>query len=407
MDKSLLDYFNSFINKGDYPLFLKVYDQKHDFDDTNINDPEYIQLVNFYNRLLNIKGYRVEVDEHCTSLIKKLFQRYVNKDTFVLTTEQEHPAVKNYLPENNTYIICVNELNRKDAIPQIIQKFKQSGCKNFFLIMAGVVPGSSEILSEAFFRQLKLELTRNNINHIFTLDDCQGLYMINRDYSDFDCILGTAHVVVRYGFSMGILYTKLPHIIGHINKGSLKDFTSKLNYAFNHKQDALKFNSLMTEFLKDEIDNDTFTIKGNQASHMLTISTNGVKFNQKNATYLKDFGIIFSELNSKNRLIRLRYQDTLLFEPQELIKGLYQFKKMLHSLKKMKELGTDLTFDNSVDIDYGFMVNGTNKSIGDVNKKIYKSSFRNNEVSEIINRSSLMMENQKSIVYNYIFSHQR
>ena len=57
-------------------------------------------------------------------------------------------------------ISCTAKLssNNIDAIPQIIQKFKQSGCKNFFLIMAGVVPGSSEILSEAFFRQLKLEL---------------------------------------------------------------------------------------------------------------------------------------------------------------------------------------------------------------------------------------------------------
>lgn len=410
IEDKLLTYLDGFTNKADYKDFLSVYDQKHDFDDTTLDDLEYIQLVQLYNKLLNLKedfNYRIEVDAHCTALIEKLFKRYVGKNTFVLTTEQEHPSVKNYLPKNNTYIICVNETKNEDAIPQIIQKFKESGCTEFFLIMAGVIPGSSEILDEKFFKQLKVELAKAYINHIFVLDDCQGLYMLNRDYSDFDCILGTAHVIVRYGFSMGILYTKLPHKIGYINKGSLKAFLPKIKYALNHKEDALKFNSIMKEFLKDEIDGNTFIIKGNQAPHMLTISTRGVKFNQKVATELKDYGIIFSELNSKDRLIRLRYQETILFEPKEYIEGLHRFKKMLHSLQKMKELGTDLTFDNSVDIDYGFKINGTNKTIGEVNKKLYKSAFNKNEVLDMLDRSSLTIANQKPIAYQYIFNHQR
>lgn len=410
IENEILNYLDTFTSKDDYSSFLSIYDQKHNFNDTITKDPEYIQLVKFYNKLLNLKeefNYRVEVDAHCTALIEKLFKRYVSKDTFVLTTEQEHPSVKIFLPKNNTYIVYVNELKKENIIIQIVQKFKESGCKDFFLIMAGVMPASSEIIDEIFFKQLKLALNKSNIKHIFVLDDCQGLYMIDRDYSDFDCILGTAHVVVRYGFSMGILYTKLPSQIGYINKSSLKGFIPKIEYAINHKQDALKFNNLITEFLKDEIDGETLSIKGNQAPHMLSISTNGVKFNQKVATDLKDYGIIFSEINSKNRRIRLRYQDTILFEPKEFIAGLHRFKRMLHSLRKMKELGTDLIFDNTADIDYGFKINGTNTPVSEINKSLYKSSFDKKEITEIFDRSSLTMNEHKLISYRYIFDHQR
>ena len=411
INDQILDYFDSFTNSSDYDLLLKIYDQPHNFDDTDVNDKEYCNLVRFYNKLLSTKesyNYRIEVDRHCTALIEKLFQRYVGKNTFVLTTEQEHPAVKNYLPENNTFIICVNELKYENAVSQIIKKFKESNCTEFFLIMAGVIPGSAEILDETFFRKLKYALTKENIPHIFVLDDCQGLFMIQRDYSDFDAILGTAHVLVRYGFSMGILFTKLPHKIGYINKAGLKDLSTKLNYVFNHKQDALKFNGLITQFVKDEIDDNVLKIKDNQAQHMFVVSTDGVKFSQKKADEMKDYGIIFSELNTQNRFIRLRYQDCILFNSQDMLNVLQSFKKMLHSLKRMKDLATDLNFDKNVDINYDFIVNGTNKGIGEVNKKIYRSSFNVDEISEILNNSSLSFDKAKTnIVYHYIFEHQR
>ena len=103
-----------------------------------LENPNAKSNSNFEISFGNLKedfNYRIEVDAHCTALIEKLFKRYVGKNTFVLTTEQEHPSVKNYLPKDNTYIICVNETKNEDAIPQIIQKFKKSGCTEFFLIM--------------------------------------------------------------------------------------------------------------------------------------------------------------------------------------------------------------------------------------------------------------------------------
>lgn len=408
IDNEFLKYLEGFVNTSDYTYLLNVYDKKHAFDDTTTTDPEYLNLTTFYNRLLNLTDkYRVEVDCNCTSLIEKLFARYVNADTFVLTTEQEHPAVKAYLPAKNTFIISINELDNPLAISQIITKFRQTSYKKLFLIMSGVVAGSSKIIKQSFFEQLKVELNKAHIPHLFVLDDCQGLFMTPRNYAIFDAILGTAHVIVRYGFSMGILFTKLPDRIGYINKASLKAFINKLKYVFNHKAEATRFNTIVHSFLGNEIDGNILNVKAGQASHMITISTTGVKFNQRSADELSTYGMLFSELNTKNRLIRLRYQDAILFNPRAYLDGLYKLKRVLHSLKKMNEFAIDLSFDNSIDIDYEFTVNNINKPIGEINKNIYRSDFNINEIERVIKQSQSTYVGHKEAVYNYIFNRQR
>ena len=404
MDNEILNYFDSFVNSKDYGLLLKNYDKDYAYDDTTTQDPEYIHLVKFYNKLLNIKdesNYRIEVDSCCSALIEKLFQRYVTKDTFVLTTEQEHPSVKYCLPENNTYIIYVKELYYKNAVSQIIKRFKQSSCTNFFMIMAGTMPGSAEFINPSFFRKLKKALVQEHISHILVLDDCQGLFMLERDFSDFDCILATAHVLVRHGFEMGLLFTRLPQKIGYINKTGLKDFVTKLNYVFNHKKEALQFNKMMSKFFAQEIDGKTFSVDKKQVPHMFVIKTKNMKFSQKHADQLKKFGIILSEINSKIRLIKLRYQETVLFEPKVYADVLVKIRKILHVLRRMKELNDNLNFDNSIDLKYDFTITGTKVRIDEIDKKTYKSLYDPvNSIDEC--------NEYRNITFNYIFKqHQR
>lgn len=400
-EKEIFDFLNSFRTSKDSNLLTLDYTaNNYDKDDiTSLSDLEYLELVRYYNRLLNIKdslNYRIEIGPNCTFLIERLFERYVSNNTFVLTTEQEHPAVKNCLREN-TYIIKVDELYRKNAISQIIKKYKQSKCINFFLIMQGVICGSAEIIDEAFFKKLKAALQKEGIPHILILDDCQGLYMTNRDYTDFDGILATGHVLIKHGIEMGILYTKLNKKIGYINKAGLKAFSTKLAFVLNHRKDAIKFNSLIKDYLKDEIDKKDLKIKPNQASHMLVIQTNGIKFNQKHADEMEKSYITFSELNTRLGLIRLRYQEAITIDPIKYINSLKRLKKILRSLRKKKELGNEATFDNSIALNYDYSLNNKDeRMVSDVNSKSnYNSSFNMKETES--------KEKVYPIKFHYIF----
>ena len=272
-------------------------------------------------------------------------------------------------------------------------------------MMAGVIPGSAEVLNQQFFVNLKNSLVTNSIPHTLILDDCQGIYMTKRDYSIFDGILGTAHVLIKTNFEMGILFTKLKHKIGYFNKAALNVFADKLMIVCNHRQNALKFNELVSEFLKDEIDNKDFEMKSTQAQHMAVIKANKIKFNQKYADELEAVNITFSELNTPVGMIRLRYQEAIMKDPNEYIKKLNRLKHILRSLKRGKELRESVIFDNSENINYNFEVNG-NIKVSKINKKPLKIKFYTKD-NDIENQHEDIIENQTKFNFHYIFNRSR
>ena len=407
IEEKALSYLKSFFTKEERIELNKLNSASVDLtrDDCSVTDSEYQNLVRLYKNLLNcgiLDKYRVEVGPTCTYLIEELFKRYVNNDTFVLVTEQEHPAVKYFLNTNNVYVLQVDDIDKKDVIKRILRKYKHSKCKNFFLIMAGVIPGSAKILNQNFFANLKQSLTANAIPNVLILDDCQGIYMVNRDYSVFDGILGTAHVLIKSNFEMGILLTKLPHKIGHINKTGLNTFKKGLEIICNHRQDAQKFNSIFRELLKDEIDGKAFEIKEEQASHMLVLQANQVPFNQKYADKMEPSEITFSELNSPIGMIRLRYQEAITKDPDIYIYiYIRELKKIIKSLKRAKELKENEIFDNSINIDYDFTINKDNVKIGEINKKQMNKSFYTKENDAENKYEDVIENNQRNFHYIY------
>ena len=225
--------------------------------------------------------------------------------------------------------------------------------------------------------------------------------MTNRDYSIFDGILGTAHVLIKSDFEMGILLTKLPQYIGYINKAGLKAFVKGLQIICKHKQAANEFHGIFKELFKDEIDNNTFEIKNDQAKHMLVIQANQVPFNQKYADQMEKANITFSELNSPVGTIRLRYQEAITKDPDIYINEyIPKLKKILRALKRAKEARENLVFDNSVNINYDFTINKNNIAISEINKKQLKKSFYTKE-DNLTNQYEDYLDNQPRFHYIY------
>lgn len=401
-----LSYLKSFYSQEERTELSRLNHIKIDLtkNDCTTQDKEYQALNSLYKELLDsdfLNDYRIEVGPNCTFLIEELFKRYVTDDTFVLVTEQEHPAVKYFLTTKNIHVLLVEDIDKKDVIKRILRKYKKSKCKSFFLMMAGVIPGSAKFLKQEFFVNLKQSLIANHIPNVLILDDCQGIYMANRDYSIFDGILGTAHVLIKSDFEMGILLTKLPQRIGYINKAGLKAFVKGLQIICKHKQAANEFHSIFKELFKDEIDNNTFEIKNDQAKHMLVIQANQVPFNQKYADQMEKANITFSELNSPVGTIRLRYQEAITKDPDIYINEyIPKLKKILRALKRAKEVRENLVFDNSVNINYDFTINKNNVAISEINKKQLKKSFYTKE-DNLTNQYEDCLDNQPHFHYIY------
>lgn len=411
--QELISFLANFYSDSEKDILYNNECHNYCQDDCKITDLEYYNLAQLYNNLLSDElkeKYRIELGPTCTFLINELFKRYVTDNTFVLTTEQEHPAVKACLTTKSVYILLVDDIKKKDVITQIINTYKNSKCTNFFLMMSGVIPGTEEIIDEMFFKKLKHALTQENIPHILALDDCQGIFMNKRDYSPFDCVLGTAHVLVKDNYDLGILFTKLKHKIGYINKAGLKNFYNKLNIVLQHKEKALQFNDIMQNFFKDIIDGDSISIGNNLAKQHFVLHTNGLKFYQKYAEeFYKTNNICFSELNLKNGLIRIRYHEAICFNPEKYVNDLMKFKQFLMKLQRFRDLRIYSNFNNDINIKYDFIEKNPNKQIGQINQNQRVSSFYIESTEKQIEMEKIskqFIENSK-FLYHYIYPAQK
>jgi len=344
-EAKIYQYLSNYFTSNELQIMKKYYIHDYNHDDTFFNDPEYLQLTKLYKSLLNIADegkYRIEVDESGRALIKKLFERYVTTDTLVITTVEEHFSVTNEINKlnpKNVFKICIGgeeHLSNK-LIEEILAKYNSSNCKNIFIFLPGVVPGFSIVLNQTLLCNIKTALIKNNIPHIFVLDDCQGILNIKRDYDIFDAILISTHVLFL-GFDMGILFTKLNKKIGFVNKTGLKRFAEKLEILSNHRDKANQFNTLLTEYF-NPILNDSFVKKIDTAPQYFTLTLNNIK-NQ--AKYTKElytkYRITINEVNAPVSWLRIRLHEALIQNPNHFLEGLRKTTQILNKLEMQKNL---------------------------------------------------------------------
>ena len=354
MEDKIRDYIGHYFNDDELKIMKKNYIHNYTYDDSNVNDLEYIELSELYKRLMNIsvKGkYRVEVDKDCSSLIKTLFKRYVTTDTFVVTTLEEHFTVIETLdsiPKKNTYQICTGNKDHlsKDLVNNIITAYNKSNCKNMLLLIPGVVPGFGYVISQNILYQLKFILNHLKIPHIFALDDCQGImYTPRDDYDIFDVILCTAHVLFL-GFDMGICFTKLNQRIGYVNKTGLKRFAEKLEILSKYKDKGNEFGSLLEEYFNSVL-NNRFSIadKDKKALNSLNISINdSVVLPQQAELIHNKYLFTFNEVNAPKSWFRIRLHESIIQSPDRFIKGLKETKQLFQKLTRYNDLNYTKSF---------------------------------------------------------------
>lgn len=202
----------------------------------------------------NKDDYTIEFGDCATDLIKRIF--YKNKSNIIITTKYEHQNVKTILQNLKNIIGSVgleivyvnpNEVNRDP------QKFNLDIVKNqnVLIYMIGTCISSGVTHATSFFDFIKAKALDSGASSVTVVcDDVQGMYMIPRDYSHFDYVVGTAHAIIPE-FGMGILIRKkcVPSLGYNYN---IEEYRYLLDITMTqYKSKMMEFNYVMNEVFSD------------------------------------------------------------------------------------------------------------------------------------------------------------
>ena len=309
--KEIKDYIDNFYETDDLirlakntPIFIE--------NDTTKSDLAYQAVCNKILDLLQNSHlrdkYRIEIDVRCTNLIQKLFKTYVNNDTFIITSSHDHEATTDMLGNNKRYIINLFRLQDKQErikiFEEIISAYKESGCKNVFCIMVGTTPQSAVVIDQAFFIELKHKLINNGVPHLMFLDDCQG------------------HVLSCLFPSVGLLFTKLPHQIGYINKQTLINIFDKLEIIDKYKDKALGFNEVLSNYFESILKDTGFKKYKNEAPHQFSMALPDTTVSKKQDVDYLPYRIRFNPIDTHDNFVRIRYFEAIVLDSNFFVAGL-------------------------------------------------------------------------------------
>ena len=202
--------------------------------------------------------YRVGVDTCATNIIHNLFTHYMYdiNESIIITTNSEHPSIfaqfnnSEYKGERNNvsydiitynsnapkvYLFDIEDISTLDFISDAIQN-----TKNIFLYTKGCNSQTGKIYTDNYMDNIKKYIHKisPSVKILHCIDDVQSLFIINRDYNNYDYIISTAHAIIP-PYDMGIIiykdinndfgYQILPWLDDYIKKwGTIQEIIQKI-----------------------------------------------------------------------------------------------------------------------------------------------------------------------------------
>ncbi len=137
---------------------------------------------------------RLHTSECATNLINQLFDIYTeNDDVLIVTTGYEHPNVNKIL-QNKKNVLYIDIFNIDLLYESILQSSKKFD--KIFIYISGTQISTGYFVDDIYFKKLKMIFSKNKV--IMVLDDVQGMFLADRDYTIYDYIIGTAHSLCPY-----------------------------------------------------------------------------------------------------------------------------------------------------------------------------------------------------------------
>ncbi len=209
--------------------------------------PEFYSYEDMREKLFNLlpvhdnfQNKYISFDSCATNIIDKLFKEYVDDETLVLTTGSEHPSVVNNLNKCKNVFKFMNST----GLNPIEIDFKQY--KKVFIYTIALSVGDNQYTPNSIIQNICNILYSKKIPYITVLDAVQEMFLLPRDYSMFDYVIGTAHALIPK-FNTGIVISNdRPYANRWIGNGYT--YWALLNILFEKKDILSQFNFVMSEY---------------------------------------------------------------------------------------------------------------------------------------------------------------
>lgn len=279
-----------------------------------------------WTKILN--SPKVSFASSCTDLIDALFLDYVNDDTLVITTSLEHNSVRENLKKCKNVIeldyatATLKNLKLKEFV---LSRMQQKSYSNVFIYIVGTFVAYRNIHSNEMIKRVQSiakSIAGNNVTTV--LDDCQGMFLVPRDYSLFDYVLGTSHAITRMDSGI-LLRTDLnlkDYGVKSIN--ALKELIIRLDPVVKRREKLMFFNNVMTHFFDRYRSMFDIIEESNLATHIFSVIDKNRLIDDSILEALKKYGIRIDGEHSDNNgqhVLRFRAMHFLFF-PQDLLDGL-------------------------------------------------------------------------------------
>lgn len=220
------------------------------------NNITYESLVNLYfnmlpNANISIRTHDLLMFKCATDCINALFSKFVDDDTLVIISNNEHDSVKKAVKNcKNVYVMdFYTEIYQQDFTRL------EEECKKYdkvFFYCIGTQISNGIITPQESLEKIKAIITINTKGHTFVLDDVHGMFITPRDYSIFDFVLYTCHALAM-NFNCGFCITRkdTPDIGGFKAYNRLDDYYTILNIILRDNIKFYSFKYIMREYFAE------------------------------------------------------------------------------------------------------------------------------------------------------------
>ena len=273
--------------------------------------------------------------ESGTYLIQKIFEKEVDDDTLVISTDYEHNAVQDCLNKCKNVYKFKNDKIRSYFTDELVRLSKNY--KKVFVYIIGTQLSTGEITPQLFFDKLKDELVKNNIEHKILIDDVHGMFITPRNYDMFDYVLYTAHSLVTM-YDMGMLISKTDDIgFKYYNWGV--NYLERLDIVLKRKVKLMMFKNIMFQLLNKLFsDKKYFDYYNYTTNHIFSVQTRHIFYTKEEYDILDSYKIRIAERPMEVSWLRIRYQEFSKQTVERAIEGLNYLEKLMRVKMMVAEM---------------------------------------------------------------------
>ena len=133
LENLLQQYFESFFNNDAEKFLFNIECDNTKYTNSEVSD--WLEIENQFKELLHcdsLNNYFLEIAETGSFFIRKLFDKYVDNNTFVVGSE-EHSVIRESMNNSQNILKLTYNIVKRFDIDSIIQRYKQSGCNKIFI----------------------------------------------------------------------------------------------------------------------------------------------------------------------------------------------------------------------------------------------------------------------------------